>query len=338
MFVVLMVAFVVASGCSDSQAIPLETIVQTRSTPQGGAGSIYAVDPRLARVYRFKASDSGLDVTPQAIITGTNTKLNSPRQLAVDSTRNRLYVLDVGRILVFDNPGSLNGNFPPTRELAPPVLGAQSIAIDEAQDILYLGHNAGLGITAYDNASALNGSITPSRTIVGARASVSSPRGLTVDGNRLFVADFDTDAAVCFDAASTASGDVPIARGFAGAATGLLDPFALALDPAGTLYVSDVTTGILSVFASATTASGNVPPTFSLSPDKTFLSNTRQLTTHDGATLLAAQAGDNLSIQGGLFSFNLSDLTRGEGTPTRVIQAPTAGLSFPTGIAHDPAR
>ena len=355
MFIALVVAFVVASGCTDTRTIPLAGASPIVPTPpllsaatsasngaagagQGGHGTVYAVDPLVSRIFRFDAGDSGNDVTPQAIIAGGNTQLLSPRQLAVDTVKDKLYVLDLGRVLVFDTPKALNGNVAPTRVLSPTVPGAISIAVDEITDILYLGHNVSLGITSYNNASTINNAITPDRKIAGALTTVTTPRGLVATGNRIIAADSGAQAVISFDSASTVTGNVAPTRSIVGASTGFLTPFALALDLSGMLYLADITAGGLSVYVAGTTATGNVTPDLKLSPAVTGLLNARQLTSHDGTTILAAQAGDGVATAGAILTYLAGDLRKGAGSPIRGIQAPTAGMTFPTGVAHDPGH
>lgn len=356
MFMVLVVAFVVASGCTDTETIPLanasppviasplvvaatgsSTAVAGGGGAQQGRGSIYAVDPFVAQILRFNANDAGLDVTPQAIISGPLTTLNSPRQLAMDTTGNRLYVLDNVRILVFDGPKNLTGNVAPARVLTPNVGQPISIAIDEGRDILYVGHQ-GNGITSYDAASTLNGAITPTRTIAGATTNVLTAAGVFVDGsNRLVEADFSTEAANTFDNAAAATGNIAPTRSITGALTTFIDPFAIALDNIGTLYMSDVTSGLLSIYANSTTVTGNVAPTFSFSVAQSLTFNLRQFSIEDNSTLIGAHAGDPGTV-GGIFTWQLNDLRAGNALPLRVIQAPTANMLTVTGVAHDPNR
>lgn len=352
MFVVLVVAFVVVSGCSDTETVPLAGIIPTPIAAPvavgvsgssqgvgggggvGGNGSLYVVDPLQAAVFRFNASDAGADVAPGAIIQGAATQLNSPTQLAFDTNRNRLYVLDTFRVLVFDNPRVLTGNAAPARIFNSTTNGEISIALDEARDILYLGHGAGIGVTSYDNATNLTGAVAPSRTIGGPLTLLGVPLGLLVDAsNRIFVGDLNATAVLTFDNANSAQGNIAPTRAIQGANTGFLTPFGVAFDRAGSLFVTDVTADTVSVFLGGANVTGNVAPNFVRPANETSLLDPRQTVCEDGTTLIVADG-----VDGAVKTFLTEGLTNGVAAPLRVIRAGTAGLGIPTGVAHDPNR
>lgn len=356
MFMALVVAFVVASGCTDTETVPLanasppviappqvvnatgtSTAVAGGGAANTGKGSIYAVDPFFAQILRFNASDVGLDVTPQATISGALTQLQGPSQLVMDNAGNRLYVLDTGRVLVFDAPKTLTGNVAPARVLIPAVAGALSIALDEVRNILYIGHQNN-GITSYDAASTLQGAITPNRTIAGAATNVLTATGLFVDANnRLVEADFSTESINTFDGAATATGNVAPTRSITGALTTFIDPFAVAIDNIGTIFMGDVSSQLFYLYSNGATATGNVAPTFSFTPAQSLTIGIRQLAIEDGSSMIGAHSG-NAGTVGGIYTWQLNDLRAGNAAPLRIIQAPTANLLFVTGVAHDPTR
>lgn len=359
MFMVLVVAFVVASGCTDTETVPLANasppviaspllVAATGSSTAvaggGGAasarGSLFVADPLSNQVLRFNASDAGIDVTPQAAIVGPSTSFVNPSHLAMDSTRNILYVLDSGTILVFNSPKTLAGDVAPNRVFASVTGGAQSLALDEARDILYIGHTANRGITSYDQASTLVGSVTPNRSIVGANTQLQSVRGLFLDsGNRLFAADLTAPGVISFDNASAADGDIAPSRAIVGPTnTTFIDPFALAVDASATLFVSDPAARTTSLFVNAATATGDIAPTFSFLSTQTFGSNIRQFSLRDGATLFGANVEDPGISDAVILVFLTADLRNNIAAPIRQIRAPTAGMLQPTGVAHDPNR
>ena len=335
MFITLVVAFVVASGCSDSEAIPLGGISPSVLNAAGAAnvsGTLYVANPLSSAVLRFRAADTGNDISPQAILSGGSTRLNRPTQLVADTSRNLLYVLDDARVLVFASASSTGGNVAPVHVILPSTPGAQAIAVDTASDVLYLGHSASGGITSYDGASALDGQVGPARVLAGASTGLVSPFGLAIGAaNRLVFTDMTSNLLATYDGASARSGDIAPDRALAGVAAQLVDPFGVCVDGTGALIVGDIASLALSVFPAA--ATGNVGPSARVGSASTLLTDPRQLACADGATVYVADGAS-----GFIKCYQANDLRAGHGAPVRAFSATSAGMSIPTGIAHDPTR
>jgi 6-phosphogluconolactonase (cycloisomerase 2 family) len=116
-------------------------------------------------------------------------------------------------------------------------------------------------ILHFNQAETSNGNIAPVGTISGAGTQLSAPQHLFLDGpnDRLYVPNQGGSSILVFDSASTANGNVTPTRVIGGAATQLVAPIDVALDPTNNLlYVADGTS--ILVFSAASTVNGNTPP------------------------------------------------------------------------------
>src|ERR1051326_1590506 len=116
-------------------------------------------------------------------------------------------------------------------------------------------------ILHFSQAETSNGNVAPVGTINGALTQLSAPQHLLLDApnDRLYVANQGGSSVLVFDGASAANGNVSPTRVIGGAATHLVAPIDVALDPGNNLlYVADGTS--ILVFAGASTVNGNTPP------------------------------------------------------------------------------
>src|SRR5262249_38683236 len=117
-------------------------------------------------------------------------------------------------ILRFDQALIASGNIVPTT-----ISGANTklngpayIALDAANDRLYVANNADFSILIFDSISTKSGDALPDRRIAGGNTTLGMPTDVALDKvrNLLYVAD-DFDIHV-FASASTATGNIPPAR------------------------------------------------------------------------------------------------------------------------------
>ncbi|HET6895914.1 MAG TPA: hypothetical protein VFH72_11085 [Candidatus Baltobacteraceae bacterium] len=203
-------------------------------------------------------------------IAGSNTALNNPVGVSVDSNAN-IYVANSGNgtLTVYPAPtpaptptGTATPTPTPTPTATPTPTGSGSPSASPSPT---------------PTPSSLN--IAPAETIscvpAGSMPSpcMSHPTGLTLDGSgNVYVTDPDSGAAPAvyvFTSAQVACGVPPCtlnltpSRFIAGSNTKLANPTDVAVDSAGTIYVIDAGTGpntsMLLIFAP--TANGNVAPT-----------------------------------------------------------------------------
>lgn len=204
------------------------------------------------------------NIVPDRIISGANTALTSPADLAFDPVANQLYVADGARILVFGNASLANGNITPLRNFN---VGATigSILLDTANNILYVSDPADNVIDVLGSASQQDVVAVPSAIIAGPDTKLSGPDGLALDAaGRLIVANSVAPTSITiYPSANTANGDVLPAASISGATTKLTSPTQILLNRNvnnGELYVIDNTTGSVLVYGGLNSANGNLAP------------------------------------------------------------------------------
>lgn len=133
-----------------------------------------------------------------AALNGSNTQLNNPLDVAIDATRNLLYVLNGGgttEILVFE--GTLSGNVAPTRVIRGGDQDATNIAgdpggnnfmvspsalfVDPTLDLLYLSDPGAEAVFFFFDASTINGRPGNIKTLSGDNTGLNQPSALFVD-------------------------------------------------------------------------------------------------------------------------------------------------------------
>src|SRR5262245_28435980 len=137
--------------------------------------------PGIFSLDRFVAGpDTGLG-TP-----GGASSVTSIPSIVIDADADRLYVATQGSALVFDRISTASGNVPRSRSLQSVVAGH---AVNffrlhlTANDVLYVAEQTG-EVRVFSNASALDGSVTPDRTITpNIGATINSTSGVAVDIN-----------------------------------------------------------------------------------------------------------------------------------------------------------
>lgn len=170
------------------------------STPASSPSKFFVVDSANSAIASVANSNPAPgSMTVNRIIAGSNTGLMGAYMhgLAYDAMNNRLYVVNNGSILVFNNANTAAGNVAPARAIG---TGQQIYAmfLDTANDILYVavygnGAVGGDKILAYNNASTANGSLIPNRSVsITLNSGTFQIRDISVDTSRniLYVAGF----------------------------------------------------------------------------------------------------------------------------------------------------
>jgi len=119
------------------------------------------------------------------------------------------------------------------------------------------------------------GSITASRTIVGANTHLSSPDGIQIDGGgRLVVSNGLAKSITIYNGAATASANVAPSAEIIGGNTGFSEPNQIVVDPTGTgtLYIADPGAGKIFIYANLSSINGNLAPTRVISGPATNIS------------------------------------------------------------------
>ncbi|MGA8532994.1 MAG: hypothetical protein WB615_02665 [Candidatus Tumulicola sp.] len=169
---------------SNGNVAPLGEITGSQLDTSGGltldgSGNIYV--PNETSIDVYAAGSSGDDIAPTQTITGQNTGLDDPHQVALDSSLN-LYAANLNgtnsTITVY--PPGANGNVSPSETIGPKkaaLNGAAGVALDGNGNI-YAASSGNNTITIYPAGS--NGKVRPSGTIRGRDTKLKNPSGIAI--------------------------------------------------------------------------------------------------------------------------------------------------------------
>lgn len=217
------------------------------------------------------------NIAPDRIIAGgNNTNLVTPTDVAVDTTRDLLYVADDTEVLVFASASTTSGDVAPVHDITVN-FRASAIFIDPVNDRLYVADQAGNAIDVYNNASTQDGPAVVARTIQGALTHLATPGGIQIDGSgRLVVSNNAAGVAsiTIYANAAAVNGNVAPSGEIKGSNTGLSSPDQIVVDKTGTstVYNADSGAGRVAAFANLGTANGNIAPTRTITGTSTGLS------------------------------------------------------------------
>jgi streptogramin lyase len=259
------------SGCAGNQSTPGGFVpaaadaahfplMGAPARPRSGSAGpdagirIFTANRDGGSVLAFDAKSSG-DVSPQATIAGSKTRLSEPDALALDKKGN-VFTANDGASQVEVFAAGANGNVKPKRTIAGSKTGlgpTEGMTVDSSGN-LWVSNYSGGAITEY--APTAKGNAAPIATIAGNLTELETPVGMVTDGQgRLYVANIGSSSILAF--AKGANGNVAPTLSISGSNTQLSRPFALAFDGKGRLLVADESSGIL-VFAKG--AAGNAIP------------------------------------------------------------------------------
>jgi hypothetical protein len=149
------------------------------------------------------------------LIIGADTNLGGTvvPAIALDSSRDLLYVSNGDQVIVFAGASTANGDASPARTPASVSVGSfSSLYLDSTNDRLYVGETDFGGIKIYDKASTLN-LAAPDRILTGDFGSGFQVRGVAVDVARdiLYVAGTTSSSTsiLAFSSAASISGSQP---------------------------------------------------------------------------------------------------------------------------------
>lgn len=181
----------------------------------------------------------------------------------------RLFVGGLGSnsMQTFTNPGLLNGNLPPSANLA----GAQTLLAQPSDmavtddGLMIVSNFAGNSLTFYADAEALNGNIEPAKNISGPATGITAPNAIAWDDatDGLFVADNNAAARIKLFAKVSDPGSVGnVAPLHAINSAEVNAALGLSLANTGALYVANGPAAIaqrgIIVFEKALTLNGTV--------------------------------------------------------------------------------
>ncbi len=252
----------VYSAGSNGNAAPIATITGSSTglnyptgIAAGSGGKIYVADHGTSwtggtiapsvLVYPALGSSTGtLDEFPVAGINGTDTGLNGPTGIAVDSG-GKIYVADYFATGVFVYAAASNGNVTPIATLSGSntgLNGPEGIALDSSGKIYVTD---GDSVFVYPALGSSTGTLNefPIATISGSSTFLIGPHGIALDSTGgIYVANYgnNTIAPSVFVYPAGSNGNVAPVRTISGLLTELAEPQFLAIGPtpSGTLSLS----------------------------------------------------------------------------------------------------
>lgn len=286
----LLPAILFISGCVIS---PRRDSTSTGGGGSNGTGEVYVSDQSGNAILRFSgATQASGNISPAAVISGSNTTLSSPQYIFSDNTNDRLYIanLNGSNILVYEKVSTISGNSntAPSRTISSSnLLQPVDVAVDTVKDLLYVADND--RVVVFSGASTANNNTLAQHII----QLTVSPIAILIDANndRLFVAD-PTPEVLVFNTASQLNGSVTANSTLSGADTQLNQPSGLRIDGAGRLLVSNAASpGSITIYNNAATVSGDQQPVGTISGSSTTFSGPGQIaldpTTNSGELYVA---------------------------------------------------
>jgi hypothetical protein len=253
-----------------------ETVVTVMTTTPVQQPTLYIANLGAANITAYDITSPETingNIPPNANLAGTQTLLGGPSDVFVDTAGGllvtNLIVPSVTGYAGALNLGSINGNVAPTQNLqglATALAQPISLAVNSANDLLFVAENALPVIHVYANASGINGNTAPTRTINS--PNINAARGINFGANdELYVANAGNNTVSVFAMASTLNGPVNASRVITSPAfQGLHDVF---IDNNDTMYV--VNSGVpptlknrINIFTNAATRNGPVQPDVTL--------------------------------------------------------------------------
>lgn len=249
------------TGLNGPQFLKIDTAADRLFVANAGGGSVLVFDG---------ISTKNSNVSPTRTITGPPNTLVAPSDIALDKTRDLLYVADGSIILVFSPASTVNGTAQPTATINvfsnnATQIQSQGIFLDEAADRLYIADPAANAIDVFDSASTLNTAAIANRSITGTtNTKLAGPASVALDAfGNLVVANATNGSITVYANAATANGDMAPIATIVGSATTLLRPGQVIRNPGNTaneIYVADFNANEVAVFSGVSTSGRNVAP------------------------------------------------------------------------------
>jgi len=348
--------FVYSAG-SKGNVAPTATISGPATgliSPEGialdSSGNIYVADESAASVFVYPplaslpSQPNYPNVTPSATISGSNTGLNAPYGIALDSSGN-IYLADALAASAFVYPplASLPSqpNYPnvtPTAAISGSDTGLsypQGIALDSSRNI-YVADSSANKVFVYPAGSNGNGAPSPTTISTTMTTGLGWPQGIALDSSgKIYVTDDGFSgggpgSVFVYPAGSNAN--AALTATISGNNTGLSYPQGIALDSSGNIYVADESA--TSVFVYSAGSKGNVAPTATISGSDTNLDTPEGIALDSSRNIYVADDGDD-SCDGTESVYVYSAGSNSNAAPSATISGGSTGLCYPYGIALD---
>jgi sugar lactone lactonase YvrE len=345
---------------SKGDVVPLA--VTTDMTFPGGiardaSGRIYVTNPSINTVSIYAANASG-NVSPLAIIGGSETRLANPTRIALDAS-GKSYVLNTGISAINAYPalGAGTGilNEPPVATISGSetmLASPAAIAVDASGDIYVANSSGGPAapgssyapgaITVYPAGS--NGDVPPSATIVGAATGLIYPAGIALDSSG--------DIYVANDGATVYAGSTPVtyppsitiypadsvgnaapSATITGTNTGLGYVTGIALDSSRNIYTTNSFGNAQVILSYPAGSNGNIAPSATITGAETGLSQDNGIALDADGNLYVSNGTGGPIGKGSVTIYAAG--SSGDAAPTNTVTSIFNGLLDSYGIAVD---
>jgi 6-phosphogluconolactonase (cycloisomerase 2 family) len=272
------------------------------------------------------------DATPIQDITGSNTGLNHPTDVAVDASGN-IYVASQSNSSILVYAAGSTGNVAPIQDISGPKTGLSmphGLALNPLNGDIYVASgnfpSSASKVTIYPSGST--GNIPPTGVIEGMRTALDVPYALTFNATgKIYIPNADSNSVTIYGA--SAHGDSAPIRTISGSNTGLEVPTQIALDTQRRVYVAnpDDINGSVTVYA--VLANGNVAPIRTIAGGRTNLHRPQGIAVDGSGLIYVANAGFSIPSIVTVYIAHAN----GNVAPINTISGPNTGLSGPVGIA-----
>ncbi|HEY6324995.1 MAG TPA: hypothetical protein VIW73_00585 [Candidatus Cybelea sp.] len=282
---------------------------------------IYTVNNAANSLTAYHATANG-NVAPLVTISGSNTQLNMPINIATDKS-GELLVTNLGSNAVTEYAAKATGNAAPIAVITCGGLNLpDGIALGSSQPLgkvsIYAANLQGNSISIFKRGA--NG-CAKARGISGSKTQLSRPAALMISGGVIYAGNLNSHSITEYPA--SARGNTAPTTVISGSKTMLVNPVGLAVDSSQNLYVADDSAAAIFVFAAG--ASGNVSPIRTIAGSQTGLSGTSGIVITKPGSIVVTNPGVN-SVT------SYPDTANGNVAPTTTLQGSATGLSFPIGL------
>jgi sugar lactone lactonase YvrE len=301
-------SYLVTFQVRDSQ-VPAHTAARTITITVGVVPGVYAANGADNSVTEYPLTANG-NVSPTVTIAGSNTGLNDPSSIVLDSAGKAYVANDAAGTITEYAPGG-TGNIKPQTTITG-ISSPRALALNSSNDLFVSTIDGPI----YEYAPGASGATRPIATIGGQH----NAEGLAFDNaGNLWVSEQATNTINEYTLG--ASGSSTLVASLAGPATQLSSPQSLVFDPSGHLTVADAGGGSITIYAPS--AVNNTAPVATLSAGL--------------QTPVGVDRGTNLTVFiGDVGSNSIVEYASGAPSPTDTISGSSTGLDDPGSVASTP--
>ncbi|MGA7618511.1 hypothetical protein, partial [Candidatus Binatus sp.] len=318
------------------------------------SGKIYVTDEGAASVFVYPALGSStgvLNEAPTATIGGSDTGLNSPLGIVLDSS-GKIYVADWGSlegelvpsVIVYPALGSSTGllNEAPTASITGSNTDLElPIGIAHTSGKIYVADEGAASVFVYPTLGSSTGLLNeaPSSGTISTILTTGFLESVALDSSgKIYAAGYEPngDPGVLVYAAGSNGNAAPIAT-ISGASTGLKYPHGIALDSSGKIYVADYGATSVFVYPALGSSTGvlDEAPLATINGSKTDLKDPAGIALDSSGKIYVADYGATSVFVYKALGSSTGVLDEG---PTASISGSKTDLKDPYGIALDSSR